>query len=63
MGHGLVNGFTDHLYTPLELQGLIKLLLISTLYKSLHAFTSCFLVMNLCNGDSSVSVVMPLPTG
>jgi hypothetical protein len=48
-----------------ELQALIKLLLIYTLYKSLvpakpsHSFISRSLVMDLNNGDSSASVVIP----
>jgi hypothetical protein len=54
-----------------ELQAIITLSLITTLYKSLHAksspvcsvFTSRYLVTNLNNGDSSASVATPLPAG
>jgi hypothetical protein len=63
-----VNGFIDHLHHS-ELQVITALSLISTLYKSLatlnllFAFTSGFLVTDLNNGDSSVSVLTSLLSG
>jgi hypothetical protein len=42
MGYGLVNAFTDHLYTPLRTTVITALLLISTRYKSLQHLLSLF---------------------
>jgi hypothetical protein len=61
---------TTYTHDP-ELQTLTTPSLISTFYKTLHAkssstyidFTIRCLVTNLKNGDSSTSVVTPLPAG
>jgi hypothetical protein len=70
-GDGLVNGFVDHLYTRLgttsiysAIAGLHTLHITRTHDKSSQStFTSRFLVTDLNNGDSSASVIKPLPAG
>jgi hypothetical protein len=62
--------FTDHLYIQLEATSTynaiadLHILQITRAHASLlSAITSHFLVTELTNGDSSASVVMPLPAG
>jgi hypothetical protein len=71
MGFGFVNGLIDHLYTQLKTTSTfvaiadLHILQITRAHakSSQSAFTSHFLVKDLKNGDSSASVVTPLPTG
>jgi hypothetical protein len=71
IGFGLVNGFIDHLYTRLGTTSThnaiadLHILQITRAHtkSSQSTFTSRFLVVDLNNGDSSASVVTPLPTG
>jgi hypothetical protein len=66
-----VNGLNDHLYTRLVSASSYSVIAdlhasqITTAHakSSQYAFTSCFLVMDLNNGDSSASVVTLLPAG
>jgi hypothetical protein len=70
MGFGLVTGFFEHLYMQLiTASNYSAIANVHTLYitsahtkSSQSAFTSCFLVMDLNNGDSSASVLTSLPT-
>jgi hypothetical protein len=71
MGFGLVNGFIDHLCVPLgttsthsAIADLHTLQIARAHAKSSQsALTSCFLVTDLNNGDSSASVLTLLPAG
>jgi hypothetical protein len=71
MGFGLVTGFIEHLYTQLvttstytAITSLHTLQITKAQAKSSQsAFTSCFLVTDLNNGDYSASVLMLLPAG
>jgi hypothetical protein len=69
MGFGLVTGFIGHLYTQLvttstynAIASLHTLQITRAHAKpSQSAFTSCFLVTDFNNGDSSDSVLTSLP--
>jgi hypothetical protein len=69
MSHYILIGFNDHLYTPLEVQVVTALSLISIIHKSLHAKSSpaCSVLNSLSlstvsnSADSSASVVSALP--
>jgi hypothetical protein len=71
MGFGLVTGFIDHLYTRLgttsnynAIADLHTLQITKAHAKSAQsAFSSHFLVTDLNNGDSSASMLTPLPAG
>jgi hypothetical protein len=66
-----VNGFIVHLYTQLGTTSTYKAIAdLHTLHStrvhcksSQYVFTSRFLITDLNNGDSSDSVVTPLPAG
>jgi hypothetical protein len=57
----LVNGFIDQLYTRLGTTSTYKAITRAQAKSSQSVFTSRFLVTDLNNGDSSASVVTPLP--
>jgi hypothetical protein len=69
MGFGLMIGFIEYLYIQLvPTSNYSAIADVHTLHmtsahtkSSQSAFTSCFVVMNPSNGDSSASVLMLLP--
>jgi hypothetical protein len=71
MGFGLVNGFIDHLYTCLISTSNYSVIADLHIFQITRAhtkssqstFTSCFLVKDHNNGDSSVYVLVSLPAG